>query len=94
MVTTTIRLDDDLKSRITAAAQRAGKSAHAFIVDAVAETVAADEQDAAMNDLADARWNQVVATGEAVSWDDTRTWLQSRLRGETPARPEGRKITG
>ena len=33
MSTTTIRIDDDLKARVTAAAQRAGKTAHAFILD-------------------------------------------------------------
>ena len=36
MSTTTIRLEDDLKERIAQAAERTGRSAHAFIVDAIA----------------------------------------------------------
>ena len=32
MTTTTIRLEDDLKSRVAAAAEREGKTAHVFIV--------------------------------------------------------------
>ena len=35
MSTTTIRLEDDLKARVAAAAERAGVTAHAFILDAI-----------------------------------------------------------
>ena len=38
MSTTTIRLEDDLKARVAAAAEREGKTAHAFILDAIART--------------------------------------------------------
>jgi uncharacterized protein (DUF1778 family) len=34
-----LRLDDTMKERITAAADQAGKSAYAFILDAIAQTV-------------------------------------------------------
>ena len=39
MSTTTIRIEEDLKARIAAAAERAGKSSHGFILDAIADTV-------------------------------------------------------
>ena len=39
MSTTTIRLEDDLKARINAAAAQAGKTAHAFILEAIAQTL-------------------------------------------------------
>jgi predicted transcriptional regulator len=39
MTTTTIRIDDDLKARVAAAAERAGKSTHAFILDARANRI-------------------------------------------------------
>ncbi len=35
MLTTTIRFEDDLKERVSGAAARAGKTAHAFIRDAI-----------------------------------------------------------
>ena len=37
--TTTIRIDDELKSRVAVAAEIAGKTIHAFILDAISETV-------------------------------------------------------
>jgi predicted transcriptional regulator len=39
MRTTTIRLEDDLKSRVAAAAEREGMTMHAFILEAIARTV-------------------------------------------------------
>jgi predicted transcriptional regulator len=39
MTTTTIRLEDDLKARVAAAAEKAGKTAHAFILEAISQTV-------------------------------------------------------
>ena len=38
MSTTTIRIEDELKARIAVAAQHAGKTAHAFILDAISQT--------------------------------------------------------
>ncbi|MBS0560469.1 MAG: ribbon-helix-helix protein, CopG family [Proteobacteria bacterium] len=85
--TTTIRLEDALKARIAAAAARAGKSAHAFMLDAIAQTVAESEADAALHTVAEARWTAIAAGGPAVAWEDTRTWLEARTAGATPPRP-------
>ncbi len=60
MSTTTIRLPEDLKARVAAAADRAGKTAHGFILEAIAEKAANEEQRAAFNDLADQRYAQFV----------------------------------
>jgi predicted transcriptional regulator len=53
MSTTTIRIDEELKSRVAVAAQRAGKTAHAFSVDAIAQTVEQAELDEAFDRIAD-----------------------------------------
>ena len=92
MSTTTIRIDDELKSRIAAAAQRAGKTAHAFIVDAVAHTVEQAELEAAFDRVADDRWAALLADGKSVAWSDARAWLDGRARGERPRRPGARKL--
>ena len=89
--TTTIRIEDDLKARVAAAAQRAGKTAHAFILDAIAETVEQVELDEAFHRVADERWAKVLATGKTVPWDDAKAWLEARLRGERPRKPAARK---
>ena len=89
--TTTIRIDDDLKARIAAAAERAGKTAHAFILDAIAQTVEQVELDDAFHRVADKRWAKVLATGKTVPWDDAKAWLEARSRGERARKPVARK---
>jgi predicted transcriptional regulator len=91
MSTTTIRIEDDLKARVAAAAERAGKTAHAFILDAIAQTVEQAELDDAFHQVADERWAKVLATGKTVAWDDARAYLEARARGERPRRPAARR---
>jgi predicted transcriptional regulator len=91
MPTTIIRLDEDLNARIAAAAGRAGKSPHAFIVDTLTETIEQNEIDEAFDRLAEERWAEVLATGETVGWDETKAWLEARARGESPERPRPRR---
>ena len=87
MSTTTIRLEDELKTRINAAAASAGKTAHAFILDAIAQTVEQVEQDNAFHALADERWARIRATGKTVAWDEAKTYLAARANGERPRKP-------
>nr|WP_315191999.1 CopG family transcriptional regulator [uncultured Albidiferax sp.] len=94
MSTTTIRIEDDLKARVAAAAMQAGKTAHAFILDAIAQTVEQAELDNAFHAVADARWAQIRATGNTVPWDEARAYLLARAAGERPARPTARKPGG
>jgi predicted transcriptional regulator len=91
LATTTIRIDDELKARVVAAAKRAGKTAHAFIVDSIAQTVEQGELDEAFHRVADERWAKVLATGKTVPWDDAKAWLEARSRGERPRKPATRK---
>jgi predicted transcriptional regulator len=91
--TTTIRIEDDLKARLAAAAEKAGKTPHAFILDAIAQKVEQVELDEAFHRLADKRWAQVLATGRTVPWDEARTYIESRARGDRPRRPAARKPT-
>ncbi len=93
MATTTIRIEDDLKSRIALAAQRVGKSAHAFILDSIAQKVQQVEQDDAFHLLADQRWGQIQASGETVPWDDAKAYLAARARGEPAAKPRARSFS-
>ena len=92
MSTTTIRIDEELKSRVAVAAQRAGKTAHAFILDAIARTVEQAEFDQALNRIADDRWAALLASGKSVAWPDAKAWLDARARGERPRRPAARKL--
>lgn len=92
MSTTTIRIEDKLKTRVAAAALRAGKTAHAFILDAVTQTVEQVELDNAFNELADQRWGKIQITGKTVAWNDAKTYLAARARGEPARKPATRKF--
>lgn len=89
--TTTIRIEEELKARVATAAQRAGKSAHAFMLDAIVETVEQAELNAAFHAVADERWTTLLATGESVPWDAAKAWLEARSRGLDAPRPIARK---
>ena len=87
MSTTTIRIEDDLKARVAAAAQQAGKTAHAFILDAISQTVEQVELDNAFNAVADQRWAKIKASGKTVPWDDAKAYLAARANGEPARKP-------
>ena len=55
MSTTTIRTDDELKVRVAVVAERTGKTAYAFILDAITQTVERVEQDNAFQALGQVR---------------------------------------
>jgi len=92
MPTTTIRLEDDLKDRVAAAAERTGRTSHAFILDAIEQTVAQAEFDAELKRVAGARWKNLVAKGESVGWSDAKRYLEARAAGKRATRPTPRKI--
>ena len=92
MTTTTIRIEDELKARVAAAADRAGKTAHAFILDAITDVVAQAELDDEFHRLADERWLRLLKTGKSVAWSDAKAYLEARARGARPRKPVARKL--
>ena len=68
MPTTTIRLPKDLKDRVAHAAERAGTTSHAFILDAIVERVDEDERRNAFHDTADRRYAEIVTSGMTIPW--------------------------
>ena len=92
MSTTTIRLPDDLKARISAAAKQAGTTAHAFILEAIAEKAEQAERRADFDTVAEARYADIVATGKTIPWPEMRAYLEARLAGKVTKRPAARKL--
>lgn len=92
MSTTTIRIEEELKERLAAAARLSGKTPHAFILDAIAQTVEQVETDADFDRLADERWSKALASGKTVRWDDARVWLEARARGDKIRKPAARTL--
>lgn len=92
MSTTTIRISDELKSRIAAAAERAGITPHGFILEALEEKVGEAERRARFQDEAQARWRSFVVDGRALEWSEMREYLGRRGRGESAAAPTKKNV--
>jgi predicted transcriptional regulator len=93
MSTTTIRLPDDLKARVAAAAERAGMTAHSFILEAIAEKADQAERRADFHDVAEKRYADLLASGKTIPWAKMRRYLESRIAGKTVARPMAKKLS-
>jgi predicted transcriptional regulator len=92
MVTTTIRIPDDLKARVAAAAKREGKSAHSFILEAIAEKAEQEERRSDFDAVAERRFAEIVASGKTVPWGEMRAYLEDRLAGKAARRPVAKKL--
>ena len=92
MSTTTIRLPKDLRARVAAAAERAGTTAHSFIVEAIAEKADQAERQADFQDIAEKRYADLVASGKTIPWEKMRSFLEDRIAGKAVARPAARKL--
>jgi predicted transcriptional regulator len=87
-----LSLDEEMKARLAAVAAEAGQSADAFARAAIIESVERAEEDTAFHKLGAERWAEFERTGLAISWEETKVWLEARARGENPPRPPARKI--
>ncbi len=92
MSTTTIRLPQDLKERVARAAERAGTTAHSFILEAIAEKAEQEERRGEFQDTAEQRYAEIVASGKTVPWSEMRRYLESRVTGNKTARPKPRTL--
>ena len=92
MSTTTIRLPEDLKARVAAAAERAGTTSHSFILDAIAEKADQAERHGDFNDVAEKRYAHIIASGKTISWSEMRGYLEGRLARKAVTRPAARKL--
>jgi predicted transcriptional regulator len=92
MSTTTIRLPEDLKARVAAAAKRAGTSTHGFILEAIAEKTKQEDLSADFDALAEDRYARIAASGKTVPWQEMRGYLEDRLAGNKVKRPVARKL--
>lgn len=91
MSTTTIRLSEELRARVARAAERAGTTAHGFMLDAIAEKTDAEERRTDLEATAERRFAQILASGRTVPWTEMRSYLEQRLAGRKPKRPAAKK---
>ena len=92
MSTTTIRLPEELKARVAAAAKRAGTTTHSFILEAIAKKAEQDDLRADFDTVAEDRYARIVATGKTIPWQEMRGYLEDRLVNKDVKRPVARKL--
>lgn len=92
MSTTTIRMPDDLKTKVAAAAKRSGTTSHGFILQAIAEKTEQESLRAEFDSVAEDRYAGIVASGKTIPWDAMRGYLEDRLAGKKAKRPVARKL--
>ena len=94
MSTTTIRLPHELKARIAIAAERAGKTTHSFILEAIAEKADSEELRGGFDAEAESRFAKIVSSGETIPWSEMRQYLSDRLAGKNVPSPVAKKKRG
>lgn len=91
MSTTTIRIPDELKARLSRIAEQQGTSTHGLIIEAIAEKADALERRQAFHEEARERHEHYLATGESIPWEEMRDYLRRRARGEDVLPPVARR---
>lgn len=90
--TTTLKLPEELKARITSAAEAAGKTPHAYMIDALAAHAALDERRKAFVASAYAAEQEVAEYGLVYDADEVFSHIQARLDGKPGKRPKAKKL--
>lgn len=86
--TTTLKLPEDLKARIIAAAEHAGKSPHAFMVDALERQIERDEKRRSFMEDALAAAADIDAGGPVYAMEDVAAYIQEKAAGKAPDWPQ------
>lgn len=86
--TTTLKLSDNLKKRIAPLAESAGKTAHAWMVDAIEMQAMLAEKRKAFVAEARAAEKEVERTGKVYAFDDVSRYMRALARGKKARRPK------
>lgn len=81
MSTTTIRLPDDLKSRVTELAKKQGKTTHAYILEALSDKAEMDSKATEFEAQAVRRLERVKSGEKTLKWNDVKKSVRAKLRG-------------
>ncbi|MCE1180919.1 MAG: hypothetical protein LWW81_01215 [Rhodocyclales bacterium] len=91
MTTTSLKLPDELKQRAIAAAEQQGISPHAFMLSAIEQAATAAELRQDFINRALSARDQMLASGEGHDSDEVRAYIQARIAGQSPTRPQQKK---
>ena len=92
MSTTSLKLPEDLKVRIAEAVADAGKSPHAFMIDALAAQTALAERRRVFVASAQSAAQEVAQYGLVYDADEVFGYLHDKLKGKRAKRPKAVKL--
>ena len=87
-VATSIKLPEELKARVEAAAEAAGKTTHAFMLEAIERETARAERYEAFVDEALQAEREMERTGLYYVAEDVFRYMSARAQGKTARRPK------
>jgi len=87
---TSIKLSPELKTRVAAASKRAGKSPHAFMLEAIEAQTAQAERRQRFVAEAIAAEREALATGMGFRAEEVHAFAEVLARGEKPKRPRAK----
>jgi predicted transcriptional regulator len=85
---TTLKLPEPLKARINSAAKAAGKTPHAFMIEALTEQTERDERRRDFINAALAAEKETAETGITYDADKVHAYLRAKISGKSPQRPK------
>ena len=90
--TTTLKLPDELKTRIASAAEAANQAPHAFMIEALAAQTALIERRQEFLATAVAAEQEVAEYGLIYDADEVLSYIEAKLNGKSAKRPKAKKL--
>lgn len=88
MATTSLKLPDALKERVTKLVSNTEKTAHAFMLEAIAEKTAREEQERAFMARAEVSLQHYKETGIAYDADEVMAYFRAKIQGIELPKPQ------
>jgi predicted transcriptional regulator len=83
----TLKLPPELKDRVASVVKGTDKTAHAFMVEAIAQQTTLAEKRKAFVDAALAARRNFIRTGKAYAFEDVRKYFAARIAGKPARKP-------
>ena len=90
--TTSLKLPDELKEKISTLAQGVAQTPHAYMVEAITEKVARDEKRRSFLDDARKSREEVARTGAVYAHEDVMRWFRGKASGKAVRGPRPVKL--
>jgi predicted transcriptional regulator len=91
---TTLKLSDDLKTRISKVVEGTGQTSHAFMVDAIRAETERAERRRDFTQAALAARAEFARTGTGYAMEDVHAYARARAAGKKAPRPKSKRWRG